>query len=111
MHQYENKVKKEVKTEDNYKKEIFINNIIRCDYWITDEKIQHKIFKYIEEEENSIALDKILNKDELNQLTQNLSEIIKKSGHENKNYLNDRKDNIGKYVDVFRKGEEALLSI
>lgn len=111
MHPYKNKTKAAVKYKDSYRKKYFVHNIIRCDYFIKDNTIKNKIFHYIEEEENSINLDRnnILTKDDLNKLYKSLINLINKVNNNEKN--NNENKSISPYVDVFRKGDNALLSI
>lgn len=91
-----------------------MHNIIRCDYWVKDKNIRNKMFNYIEDEANSIELagnNNILSKDDLDTLSKSLMHLIKKLNYDTQKYMQNGKESISPYVDVFRKGDNALLSI
>ncbi|TPR19208.1 hypothetical protein [Apilactobacillus timberlakei] len=91
-----------------------MHNIIRVDYWIKDKNIKNKIFNYIEDETNSIKItgnNNILSKDDLDTLSKSLMDLISKLNYDTKKYTQNGKESLSPYVDVFRKGDNALLSI
>ncbi len=72
------------------------------------------MFNYIEDEKNSIKItgnNNILNKDDLDNLSKSLLNLISKLNYDAKKYMQNGKESISPYVDIFRKGDNALLSI